>query len=49
MLHDYQSVDALITEVKGTAGFLSSLFSRKSSLVLLFIVFGVIVSKLLFS
>ncbi len=49
MLHDYQSVDALIDEVKGTTGFLSSLISRKSSLVLLFIVFGVIVSKLLFS
>lgn len=48
MLHDYQSVDALIEEVKGTTNFLSSLISRKSSLVLLFIVFGVIVSKLLF-
>jgi len=48
MLHDYQSVEALIEEVKGTTNFLSSLISRKSSLVLLFIVFGVIVSKLLF-
>ena len=49
MSHDYQSVDALIEEVKGTTGFLSSLVSRKSSLVFLFIVFGVLVSKLLFS
>ena len=49
MLYDYQSVGVLIEEVKGTAGFLSGLISRKSSLVLLFIVFGIVVSKLLFS
>lgn len=49
MLHDYESVDALIDEIKGTTGFLSSLISRKSGLVFLFIVFGVIVSKLLLS
>jgi hypothetical protein len=48
MLYDYRFVDALVNEVKGTTGFLSSLISRKSSLVLLFIVFGAIVSKLLF-
>ena len=46
-MHDYESVNALIEEVKGTTSFLSSLISRKSSLVLLFIAFGVIVSKLL--
>ena len=49
MMYDYQSVDALIEEVKGTTGFLSSLISRKSSLMLLFIVFGIVVSKLLFN
>jgi hypothetical protein len=49
MLNDYQSVDALIEEVKGTTSFLSSLIPRKSSLVLLLLVLGVIVSKLLLS
>jgi hypothetical protein len=48
MLNEYQSVDALIDGVKGTTGFLSSLISRKSGLVFMFIVLGVLVSKLLF-
>ena len=47
MLDDYQSVDALVDGIKGITGVLSSLISRKSGLVLLFIIFGVIVSKLL--
>ena len=47
MLNDYQSVDALIDGIKGTTGVLSSLISRKSGLVLLFIIFSVIISKLL--
>ena len=49
MLNEYQSVDGLIAGVKGTAGFLSSLFSRKSGLVIVLLVLGVVVSKLLFS
>jgi hypothetical protein len=48
MSYEFQSVEALINGVKGTTGFLSSLLSRKSSLVFLFIVLGVIVSKFLF-
>ena len=48
MLNEYQSVDSLIDGVKGTTGFLSSLISRKSGLTFMFIVLGVIVSKLLF-
>jgi hypothetical protein len=48
MLNDYQSVDSLIDGVKGTTGFLSSLISRKSGLVFMFILLGVFVSKLLF-
>jgi hypothetical protein len=48
MLNEYQSVDALIDGVKGTTGFLSSLISRKSGLVFMFTVLGILVSKLLF-
>jgi len=47
-MNEYQSVDALIDGVKETSGFLSSLISMKSGLVFLFIIFGVIVSKVLF-
>ena len=47
-MYEYQSVDTLIDGVKGTSNFLSSLLSRKSGLVFLFIVFGMIISKLLF-
>ena len=47
MLNKYQSVDALVNEIKGTTGYLSSLVSWKSSLIFLFIVLSVIVSKLL--
>jgi hypothetical protein len=49
MSYEYQSIEALIDGVKGTTGFLSSLFSRKSGLVFLFIMLGVVLSKLLFS
>ena len=48
MTNMYQPVDVLIDEIKGTTGFLSSLLSRKPGLVFLFILFGVIISKLLF-
>jgi hypothetical protein len=48
MLDEYQSVDTLINGIKGTTGFFSSLISRKFGLFFLFVVFGVIVSKLLF-
>ena len=48
MSYSYQSVDALIDGVKGTTGFLSGLLSRKSGLAFLFVVLGVIVTKLVF-
>jgi hypothetical protein len=46
MSTEFQSVETLIDGIKGTTGFLSSLFSRKSGLVFAFIVLGVILSKL---
>ncbi len=45
MLNNYQSIDALVDGVIGTTGLLSRLISRKSGLVLLVMVCGVIVSK----
>ena len=47
-MNEFQSVNALVDDIKGTTGFLSSLFSRKSGLIVTCIVLGVIVSKLLF-
>jgi len=49
MSYEYQSVEDLIEGIKGTTGFLSGFLSRKSGLVFLFIVLGVIFSKILFS
>lgn len=46
-MNDYQSIDALVSGVKGTTGFLSRLISRKFGLAFLFIVFTVIVSTLI--
>lgn len=46
-MHNYQSIDALVSEVKGTTGFLSMLISRKSGLVLLFIVFAGIIATII--
>jgi hypothetical protein len=48
MSYAFQSVEALVNGVKGTTGFLSGLVSRKSGLVFVFIVLGVILSKVLF-
>ena len=48
MSYEFQSVEALVDGVKGTAGFLSSLFSRKPGMVFLFLVLGVVLSKFLF-
>ena len=48
MLNEYQSIDNLMDEIKGTTNFLSSLISRKFGLVFMLILFGVIVSNLLF-
>jgi hypothetical protein len=48
MSNEYQSVEALVNDIKGTTGFLLSLFSQKSGMVFLFIVFSLIISKLLF-
>jgi hypothetical protein len=49
MSYAFQSVEALVDGVKGTTGFLSGLVSRKSGLVFVFIVLGVILSKVLSS
>jgi hypothetical protein len=49
MSYEFQSVEALVDGVKGTSGFLSSLISRKSGLLFLFIVLGVILSKIISS
>ena len=48
MTNEYQSVEGLVDSVKGTTGFLSSLFSPKSGLVFLLIVLGVIISRIMF-
>lgn len=46
-MYDYQSIDTLVSGVKGTTGLLSRLISRKSVLLFLFMVFAVIVSTLM--
>jgi len=48
MSNEYQSVEGLIEGVKGTTGFLSSLFSLKPGLVILLIVLGVIAANIVF-
>ena len=47
-MNEYQSVDDLVVGIKETSGFLVGLFSPKSGLIFLLIVFGVILSRLLF-
>jgi hypothetical protein len=46
MLDEYQAIEALIDEIKGTSGFVSGLLFGKSGLVILFVLLGVIVSKI---
>jgi hypothetical protein len=46
-MYDYQSIDTLVSGMKGTTGFLSRLISRKSGFAFLFIVFAVIVSTII--
>ena len=46
MLNEYQPVEALIDKIKETTGVLSSLLSRISGLVILFVVLGVIISQI---
>jgi hypothetical protein len=46
-MNEYQSIDTLVSGVKGTTGFLSILISRKSGFAFLFIVFAVIVSTVI--
>lgn len=48
-MNEYKSVDSMIEEVKGTTGFLSGLISRKSGLLFLIVILGVIASKIIFS
>lgn len=42
MTNDYQSIEGLIENVKGTTGFLSNLLSPKFGLAFMLIVLGVI-------
>jgi len=49
MMNEFGAIDNLISGIKGTTGFLSGLVSRKFGLVFLFIVLGVIISKLFVS
>jgi hypothetical protein len=46
MSYEFQSMEMLIRGIVGTTGFLSGLISRKSGLVFIFIVLGLIASKL---
>ena len=48
MTNEYQSVEGLIENVKGTTGFLSNLFSPKFGLAFMLIVLGVIAANILF-
>lgn len=48
-MNEYQSIDTLVNEIKGNGSFLASLISKKSGLVFLLIVFGVIVSNIFIS
>jgi hypothetical protein len=48
MSNEYQSVEALIDEIKRTTGVLSSFLSRVSGLVILFVVLGVLASQIMF-
>jgi hypothetical protein len=48
MSDEYQAVEALIEQIKGTSGVLSGLLARVSGLVILFVVLGVIASRIVF-
>ena len=48
MLNEFQSIEALIDEIKGTTGVLSGFLSRISGLVVFFVVLSVIVSQVIF-
>jgi hypothetical protein len=48
MINEYQSIEGLIDKVKGTTGFLASLFSLKLGSVFLFVVFAAIIAYMLF-
>lgn len=48
MMNDYQSVEGLIENVKGTTGFLSNLLSSKFGLAFMLVVLGVIAANILF-
>jgi hypothetical protein len=49
MLSEYRPIRVLIKEIKGTTGALSSLITRMSGVVILFVVLGVIVSQIMFN
>jgi len=42
----YQPVNSLINEIKGTTRILSNLFSRKSGVVFILVILGVVASKI---
>lgn len=47
MVPEYQKIDAFVEGIKGMVGFLSSLVSRTTGLMLMIIVLGMLISKLL--
>lgn len=49
MLDDFQPIESLVDQVKGTTNFITGLLSRKFGLVFLFIVLSAIVSTLILS
>jgi hypothetical protein len=49
MLNNFENVDALVGAVQGTTGLLSRLLSRKSGLIVLIVVCGLVISKLILS
>jgi len=48
MTNEYQSVEGLIDNVKGTTGYLSSLFPLRLGSFFLFVVFAAIIAYMLF-
>jgi len=48
MLNEFPSVDDLVKGIVGTTGFLSTLTSPKSGMIITLLVLGVMVAKMIF-
>jgi len=48
MTNEYQPIESLIDNIKGTTGFLANLFSLKLGSVFLFVVFAAIIAYMMF-